>query len=275
MSADLLSFFKNHVYVGMMTQTQALVQFRTGLYAIDMANLSRELGYELMLRTCHARAGDAGAAEAPRPNDAATIGLKDRLPVCETLRTALRLLREDGEYEGDDESIESLVRTIQGVVKQHRNWMEMILGLVFEVGDGDSNNDGGDGDGEVYLRKLPACFGAQYLPDHGRLPDFFLAMARDIEWERDGDEALAESVRVDTACRAIAELFTFTVDDEVLNAKDGDQGQPKPTSGDWMMQHILSPLLKSSFCPSEKLNTDGSILLVTKLETLYRVFERC
>ena len=264
-SADLQLFFKNHVYVGMMTPSQALVQFRTGLYAIDMAALSRELGYQLMLRMCAARERGGGARPAGDGDGGApaAIRLGGKLPVGETLRRALRALREDGEYEGDDEGIELLVRGLRGVLGRHRDWLERTLGLAFEAG--------GDGETEAYLLSLPACFGPQYLPDHGRLPDFLLAVARDVDW--DGEEG----GRVDAVCRAVADLFTFTVDEEALNAKDGDRGQPaRPGGGDWQMQHILSPLLKSShFSAPEELNGDGSVLLVTKLETLYRVFERC
>lgn len=65
-----------------------------------------------------------------------------------------------------------------------------------------------------------------------------------------------------------------------------EEGTPAPTqtlptqglpfaSHDWQMQHQLLPLLRARLVPDKLRARDGTVQELTRLEQLYRVFERC
>lgn len=314
-SMELRTFFRGHVYVGMLTPDKAVVQFRTGLYAINAVSLSQELCYQLLLRAAanrqlgskhrdidaidgvdgvhNAGLGDAAGTGASVDRESTIAFEGNGVPVGETIRRALHAMEEDGDWEPEDGSGACVAALVFDIVRTYGSWMHDAFNVRFvgafesgggsDIGDGGHRGEGGEEKGEqkeVHLKGLPACFGPRYVPDLGRVPDFFLAMARDVDWG--GKENIVgdgnETERMRTFCRALAELYTF-VDDEnegPRGAADGgiDAGQPL-SNGAWKMQHVICPLLKASLCPPQEMNSDGTVVMITKLEKLYKVFERC
>lgn len=43
----------------------------------------------------------------------------------------------------------------------------------------------------------------------------------------------------------------------------------------WIMEHVIFPALKTDFIPQRKMAEDGTILQISDLHELYKVFERC
>ena len=303
-SADLQTFFRSHVYVGMLTPEKAIVQFRTGLYAINASTLSQELCYQLLLHNaivrdsnCRGHRDGRNGGESHHAPPAAMADVDDDggnsnepmirfagkgIPVGETVQRALRAMEEDGDWDAEDGSGDCVARLVVDIVSKYQGWMHHTFNVLFvgarSVSDVRDSCDVTRGDDEVYLKGLPACFGKQYVPDLGRLPDFLLAMGRDVVWGDNLNDEADESERTRTFCRALAELYTFVMDDVECTAEDAackENQYRNIDNGEWKMQHLLCPLLKSSFCPPKEISTDGTVVMITKLETLYRVFERC
>ncbi|KAL6772457.1 MLH1 [Auxenochlorella protothecoides x Auxenochlorella symbiontica] len=121
------------------------------------------------------------------------------------------------------------------------------------------------------LASLPALLDTS-MPSPLGLPSFILALACTVDWfhERPCFRAVAE---------ALAALFgQHTMLEE--------EGTPAPTqnlptqgspfaSHDWQMQHQLLPLLRARLVPDKLRARDGTVQELTRLEQLYRVFERC
>jgi hypothetical protein len=54
-------------------------------------------------------------------------------------------------------------------------------------------------------------------------------------------------------------------------SKDAGGGRSRA----WLAEHILLPALRRHLAPAKKRASDGSVVELTRLEALYRVFERC
>lgn len=44
---------------------------------------------------------------------------------------------------------------------------------------------------------------------------------------------------------------------------------------EWLLRHVVMPAVKYMYRPPKARARDGSVLLLTSMEKLYRVFERC
>jgi hypothetical protein len=44
---------------------------------------------------------------------------------------------------------------------------------------------------------------------------------------------------------------------------------------EWLLRHVVMPAVKYVYRPPKARARDGSVLLLTSMEKLYRVFERC
>ena len=123
-------------------------------------------------------------------------------------------------------------------------------------------------------------------PGGGRLPALALALARDVDWA-------SEASFFDGAARSLAAFNTFGPRRLPLGTPQPDgTGAAAPLSvpnnpGDagfdaltpparaWVGQHLLLPSLKAHLAPGRGLATGGALVELTRLDRLYRVFERC
>jgi DNA mismatch repair protein MLH1 len=152
------------------------------------------------------------------------------------------------------------------------------------------------------LASLPALLDG-YAPDPARLPALVLALARDVGWEGGGDAAVVAGVAA-----AVAQFYAPAPlapggDDgggngggepqpmDVDGGAGGGQGgapppgpagpaaEPDPhrslAGREWAARHGLFPAMKALLRPRPGRARDGSLVLLTSMERLYRVFERC
>ena len=52
-------------------------------------------------------------------------------------------------------------------------------------------------------------------------------------------------------------------------------GHRSQVQREWLLRHVVMPAVKSMYRPPKSRARDGSVLLLTSMEKLYRVFERC
>ncbi len=126
-----------------------------------------------------------------------------------------------------------------------------------------------------------------HAPDLSRLPEFFLALAQDVEWEE-------EKPCFRTVAREIAAFYADGEEEEAAEANDagvadevagvGNRGAEGGTGGggasdaerrERVTRHALFPAMRKSLKPSRELAGSGAVLQVACLEQLYKVFERC
>jgi DNA mismatch repair protein MLH1 len=162
-------------------------------------------------------------------------------------------------------------------------------------------------DDQGRLATLPVLLNG-YSPDPSRLPDLILALVRDVPWE-EGEEAREV---VEGVVAAVAMLFALAplereVERGASSGYGGDGGQsaglemtrgaeamqldgPARDAGpchaslaphrrlaerEWVARHVVLPAMKALLRPRPCRANDGSLLLLTSMERLYRVFERC
>lgn len=126
-----------------------------------------------------------------------------------------------------------------------------------------------------------------HAPDLSRLPEFFLALAQDVEW---GEEKPCFR----SVAREIAAFYADGEEEEAAEANDagvadevagmGSRGAEGGTGGggasdaerrERVTRHALFPAMRKSLKPSRELAGSGAVLQVACLEQLYKVFERC
>lgn len=88
----------------------------------------------------------------------------------------------------------------------------------------------------------------------GHLPMYILRLATEVEWSR-------EKACFETLSRETARFYAYT-------SYTTDEEHWK-----WQLEHIHYDYIKKYLIPSEQFK--NSILRVTSLQKLYRVFERC
>lgn len=115
-------------------------------------------------------------------------------------------------------------------------------------------------DDEGNLVALPRLVAGHCAAAH-QLPKFVLSLGQDVEWS---DNARC----LDTIAWALAKLYM------VAPPEVGQESTPSPEDEHFLTTVIL-PAIQSHLIPGKHLSSDGSIVELSRLEQLYRVFERC
>ncbi|PRW20651.1 DNA mismatch repair Mlh1 isoform X1 [Chlorella sorokiniana] len=254
--AGLKEILGGPTYVGMASPTQALVQYGTRLYLLDLQALTADMFYQQALR---------------RFGGFRRIRLQPPLPVESLALAALEAQEAMGRWQDSDENgtKAEVAALLAELLKQKAGLLREYVGL--------------DVDADGCLASLPQLID-QYVPDTDRLPMFVLALGQHVEW---GDEescfrglaqALAELYRLqpsigDAAAEAEAEAAAGGNSEEQQAARDA--AQQRQRQREWTVQHVLLPALRLFLAPSRQRASDGSVVELTRLETLYRIFERC
>lgn len=100
-------------------------------------------------------------------------------------------------------------------------------------------------------------FSENYMPDPKCLPMYVTRLATEVNWET--EKECFESFARETA------KFYSNVPASNQNGKDWK----------WITEHVLFPALKDYFLPPKSFVENGALLEIAKLQTLYKVFERC
>ena len=115
-------------------------------------------------------------------------------------------------------------------------------------------------DDQGNLTALPRLVEGHCVAAH-QLPKFVLSLGQDVEWS---DNARC----LDTIAWALARLYM------VAPPEVGQESTPSPEDEHFLTTVIL-PAIQSHLIPGKHLSSDGSIVELSRLEHLYRVFERC
>lgn len=129
----------------------------------------------------------------------------------------------------------------------------------------------------------------QYTPDMDHLPQFILSLGQSVDWSEELScfkslaAALAHFYKLQpglapaeqagiaydsTAAEKLQREVSFT-------AEEVEGADKERKRREWIVQHVVLPALRLFLVPSKSRAGDGSLVELTRLENLYRVFERC
>jgi len=114
---------------------------------------------------------------------------------------------------------------------------------------------------EGYLKSMPRLLEGCTL-DPNRLPLFVLSLGQKVEWDEEEDTCLRSIAAV------IAEAY-------MLDNDEKDDNEEDIVDLEHFVRHVILPSFQNSLVAGKHRASDGSIIEITRLEHLYRVFERC
>nr|CAH8839302.1 unnamed protein product [Trichobilharzia regenti] len=255
-------------FIGFIDETRCLAQHNTELLLIRLKPLTQALFYQLLLVN-FANHGEIILREPALLSDLLSIGH-------EYLRKSSRSLANLSRSEFIQEASTTLMK--------HAPMLWDYFSIKITT----------DSNGNNVLTGLPLII-ANYIPDLDNLPIYITKLATQVSWS-------IESVCFENICRITAEYYSVSrsLFAKALSSKDnsstttpheGDkENSTIQSSREWMIKHILWPVLTSSFLPSRRYpNFDSDMqeterkvfplqsafIRLTSLTELYKVFERC
>jgi DNA mismatch repair protein MLH1 len=268
--SGLADILRAPTFVGMADCRRALLQAGTRLYLADLTALSHDMFYQQALRRF---------AQAPR------LRLRPAPSVRALAAAALEAEAAAGRWRDSAEggTREEVAGLLEALLLKKAAVLRECFGV--EVDEGGR------------LAALPQLI-EQYAPHPCRLPAFLLALGQGVEW---GEErACFRGVAL-----ALAALFQVQPDpgeeeeeeeewaaaaaaagdrDGAGEAGGGGGGAPPAARPEreaarrrreWAVEHVVLPALRLFLTPGRGRAGDGSVVELTRLEQLYRVFERC
>jgi len=171
------------------------------------------------------------------------VTLRPPPSVAELLMIALSTQEKENEGVAGRDDPSTINEEVAGLLcellAKHAEWLEAMFGVLV------SNN------GERLVQLPDPGLEESCAPlDASRLPEFLLRLAADVDWTEEG-------ARRSGVASALGELYRL---------REGD---------DERRSVAVWTAVKSSLTPSRRLATDGSVIELTRLEQLYRTFERC
>ena len=237
----LREILRENVLVGWVDAERLLLQKGTKLYLLDVGELSRDLFFQLAMSMSQ-RANDNGGVN--NDVDDHVAALQHRLTLCpppsvsELLLIALTATNDATNDATDgtaDKTTDEVAGLLCKLLARHADWLEATFGVVVSF-------DGGR------LVQLPNLGPVDI--DASRLPDFVLSLAAEVDW-----------TDVEVRRRGVAESLA-----ELYRLREGDDEERSRAT--WKE-------VKASLFPERRRATDGSVVELTRLEQLYRTFERC
>lgn len=144
-------------------------------------------------------------------------------------------------YEENDGDKTQLAMNVETILKEQRELLQEYFGITINV------------DGE--LETLPSII-PSYLPLMSHLPLFIVRLASEVNYE---DEKQCFKL----ICTELASYFSRLS----LTSADKDFH--------FLSQTVIYPAIRKSLLPPAKFLNDGTLLKMTSLQELYKVFERC
>ena len=240
--SQLAEVLRQHTYIGVADERRIMLQHQTKLYLLDVTVLSRDMFFQQVFR----RFGGFDClrlSEPARLEELALLGLEHG--GSQELGTQF-----------DAAKGAEAARELAGVLQQKAAMLEEYFGVSI--------------DGEGRLCTLPQLIDG-YVPELERLPAFVLGLGG-VDWseERPCFEGVAAELASLYEMRPAVPPGPEDPEgpgraEEEAHAEEMEQA----------MQNVLLPAMRLFLQPPMARATDGSTLLVTTLERLYRVFERC
>lgn len=266
----LREVFRDHIFVGCIDLTRALLQHKTKMYVTQTKVLCKELFYQLAIR---------GFSEFN------AITLSPPAPLYDLALAGLS--RPGGGWTEEDGPKEAIAKEIVHLLVSRGPMLDEYFAIRI--------NDEGE------LCTLPMLLD-ECAPALSGLPEFVVRFATDVNWD-------SEKECFDTIAREIGALYQtietdgnvdedgtepgntdgggigaaaggggMNVDAAALNEGPGFQAGSAPSprgSWRWIVEHRIYPAFRGMFQPPRTLSTDAAIVQIADLHQLYKIFERC
>lgn len=247
-------------FVGTLSHQRSLIQCGESLVMINHTELAKELFYQLAL----ARFG-GGAVMA----HLGEVGSSGGIHIQTSIEQALQL-EDNLVLQGDKNNIAGgivdspemlvisdtnrrLAQQAASFLLQHANMLQDYFSIRIEEIQEASGDENVDNTVDVILTGMPVLLDGHIPQPHG-LPIFLLRLANQVDYS----EELPCFYGI---CREIGNYYAM------LPSND-DELNP-------FVQHNLFPALSYLLLPSINIPDNGHFTVMTKLSTLYKVFERC
>ncbi|CAH8515556.1 unnamed protein product [Schistosoma rodhaini] len=276
LECDLDQSIKNTLrsckFIGFIDETRCLAQHHTELLLIRLKPLSQALFYQLLLTNF----GNHGE-----------IILREPAPLADLLSIGHEYLRKSSRYLSNLSSIEFIKEATATLVK-HASMLWDYFSIKITT----------DSNGNQVLTGIPLII-ADYIPELNQLPIYVTKLATQVSWS-------VESICFENICCITANFYavssslfndcssspisssTSIIDDK--SDKENTVSSSSLSPREWMIQHILWPILCSSLLPSRRypnfdldhnendnksFSLQSCFIRLTSLTDLYKVFERC
>ncbi|KAN0023203.1 hypothetical protein ACTFIU_011366 [Dictyostelium citrinum] len=244
----LKEFFNDCVFVGCLDHSYALVQFGKKLYLINLENITKELFYQLSLL---------------RFSDFDCIKFSQPLSIYSLLLVSL-----DSPLSGWMESDGSKDKIADYLTKLLISKKEL-LNEYFSI----EINDGGE------LVGIPQVLD-HYVPCTDNLPIFLLKLATEVEWEFEKEcftgivKEISSFFKIEPSFLKLRDQQTQNNQQTTTTTTTNNINFIKKDGKEWIIQHLIFPAFRK-LSPPKKFANDGSVIQITTLDNLYKVFERC
>ncbi|KAK5578395.1 hypothetical protein RB653_008065 [Dictyostelium firmibasis] len=239
----LKEFFNDCVFVGCLDHSYALVQFGKKLYLINLENITKELFYQLSLL---------------RFSDFDSIKFSQPLSVYSLLLVSLDSplsgwMESDGPKEKIADYLTKLLISKKELLNEY---------FAIEIND----------DGEIV--GIPQVLD-HYVPCTDNLPIFLLKLATEVEWEFEKEcfsgilKEISSFFKIEPSFLKLRDTLTT-----VTTTNNNNINFIKKDGKEWVIQHLIFPAFRK-LSPPKKFANDGSVIQITTLDNLYKVFERC
>jgi DNA mismatch repair protein MLH1 len=153
----------------------------------------------------------------------------------------IALTMKDCEYTEDDGDMDELAARVETTLMNHRQLLKEYFGVTINI------------DGE--LETLPSLI-SSYLPLMSHLPLFIVRLATDVDYS--DEKQCFKSI-----CTNLATYYSRLS----LTSSDRDFR--------FLSQTVIFPEIRKRLLPPAKFLNDATLLKLTSLQELYKVFERC
>ncbi len=252
MDPALAQDLRDAYFVGVVSPFRSLVQCGERLVMIHHSELAKELFYQLAL----ARFGGAIMAQLGggrvdtmnainiRTIIAQALQLEDDLAPLSTQGTKeqLDILESRQDLLDTNETNLSMAEQVSACLVDHADMLEEYFAIRIETIDD-----------QVLLTGLPVLLDG-HIPELHGLGIFLLRLATRVDW-------VDERPCFQGICRELGNFYA--------------QLPTTPESLESYVKHTLFPAISYLLLPPERFINDGSFTVMTKLSTLYKVFERC
>ena len=269
-SDSLTKKLRNAYFVGVVSHQRSLVQLQDELVLINHVEMAKELFYQLAL----ARFGPNGANRATLCGEGGdnSSGIHVHTLVAQALQFEEQLgAKALVESAGTDpmsgglltvsDVNNSLAEQVVSGLWDHAEMLEEYFGICFSKVGASSQNANQENQcapetilaKQLVLTHLPILLDDHAPEPHG-LPLFLLRLATLVDWNE-------ERPCFQGICRELGNFYAQLPSDE-------DRRQS-------YIQHGLFPAISYLLISSDRLQSSGSIVALTRLANLYKVFERC